>query len=366
MRKVTDEDRHFIKKALDYAKKAKGRTFPNPAVGAVIVKNGELIAAGATATWGGPHAEILAIRKAGAQSAEATLYVTLEPCCHFGRTPPCTDAIIESGIKRVVIAITDPNPLVAGKGVRRLRKHGIVVVTGVLKKDAYKINEDFFWAITRNSSWVTVKIAMTLDGRIADHEGTSKWITEKKARTIVHDLRRRHAAIAVGAGTLKHDDPRLDVRHVHGVSPTRIVFSDLPQSIPEQSNFVSHAVEKRSIIVCPQGKKGKTMLANGVELWHTGEKHKSVQHIRTFLQMSFADGLTSIFIEGGQKLIASFMSSKMVNRIYIFYGNHILGGGHDGFLWPDPYGLHHSIHLENMETFSLKNNFMVTGNPAWA
>ncbi|MFW6220914.1 MAG: bifunctional diaminohydroxyphosphoribosylaminopyrimidine deaminase/5-amino-6-(5-phosphoribosylamino)uracil reductase RibD [Fibrobacterota bacterium] len=366
MRRVTEKDRQYMKKALGLASKAKGKTFPNPAVGAVIVKDDIVVATGATAICGGPHAEKEALKKAKGQAQGATLYVTLEPCCHYGRTPPCTTAIIDAGIKRVVVAITDPNPLVAGKGIRALRRKGITVVTGVLKKNAFEINEDFFWSIIHTMSWVSVKIAMTLDGRIADHEGSSKWITGKQSRTIVHELRRRHAAIAVGAATLRSDNPRLDVRHVHGQSPTRIAFAGSPDRIPVDSHFVQNAHQKRSIIVCPEGRRGKQVLANNVELWHTGETRQSVQHIEAFLQMTFHEGLTSIFVEGGQKLIASFISARRVNRMYIFYGNHVLGGGHDGLRWQNPLSLRDSIHLEKMETVALKDNVMITGIAVWS
>jgi diaminohydroxyphosphoribosylaminopyrimidine deaminase/5-amino-6-(5-phosphoribosylamino)uracil reductase len=175
-------DAAFMSRALELSWLVKGKTFPNPAVGAVIVSHSKIIGEGATQECGGPHAERVALEKAGAGAKGATLYVTLEPCCHVGRTPPCTDAIIAAGIKRVVAAIGDPNPRVNGKGRRQLKAAGIAVETGLLKNEAEAVNEDFFWAITKRRAWITLKLACTLDGRIADERGDSRWITNAAAR----------------------------------------------------------------------------------------------------------------------------------------------------------------------------------------
>ena len=192
----SESDRTFMARAIEIAWNAKGKTFPNPAVGAVVVSENTTVGMSATQPCGGPHAERVALARAGGRARGATLYVTLEPCCHQGKTPPCTDAVIAAGIRRVVAAVVDPNPLVNKKGLARLRSAGIQVATGLLREEAALVNEDFFWAITKHQAWITLKLACTLDGRIADEQGESKWITGTQARRFAHELRRRHAAIA--------------------------------------------------------------------------------------------------------------------------------------------------------------------------
>jgi len=209
---MRSEDEKYIKIALDLAKKAKGMTSPNPCVGAVIVKDGKVLGKGFHKFAGGPHAEICALRQAGKEAEGATMYVSLEPCSHFGRTPPCTDAIIRSGIKRVVAAIKDPNPVNNGRGLRILRSCGIKTGVGLLETEARELNEDFIKYITRKMPFVAVKVAQSLDGKIATRTGDSKWISDDKARDFVHKLRSEHDAVMVGAGTVLKDDPLLTAR----------------------------------------------------------------------------------------------------------------------------------------------------------
>jgi diaminohydroxyphosphoribosylaminopyrimidine deaminase/5-amino-6-(5-phosphoribosylamino)uracil reductase len=223
----SDTDELFMRRALALARKAKGGTFPNPAVGAVVVGvGGDIVGEGATGVCGGPHAEKRALKKAGGKALGATMYVTLEPCSHFGRTPPCADDIIKAGIRRVVAAVKDPNPLVCGKGIRKLKAHGIDVSTGLSAREATQINEDFFWAVTQKRPWVSLKLAMTLDGRIADCAGGSKWITSDAARREVQEIRRHHSAVAVGKNTLLCDDPKLTARCGGKTCyPARVIFA---------------------------------------------------------------------------------------------------------------------------------------------
>jgi diaminohydroxyphosphoribosylaminopyrimidine deaminase/5-amino-6-(5-phosphoribosylamino)uracil reductase len=233
-------DTNFMSEAIALAWSVKGKTFPNPAVGAIVVHRSGIVGTGTTQPWGGAHAERVALNQAGPLARGATLYVTLEPCCHQGRTPPCIDAVIEAGIGRVVVGVGDPNPLVNGKGIARLRTAGIAVDAFLLREEAEAVNEDFFWAITRRRSWITLKLALTLDGRIADSQGFSKWITDSPARAFAHELRRRHAAIAVGRTTLERDDPRLTVRR-------KREFNLLLRKRPPRSMLVPSA--------CRSGKK---------------------------------------------------------------------------------------------------------------
>jgi len=347
--------------ALRLAQKAKGATFPNPAVGAVIVnKDDKIIGAGATGAYGGPHAEKRAIKKAGAQACGATMYVTLEPCAHRGRTPPCTGEIIKAGISKVIVSAKDPNPLVCGKGLRELRTHGIDVQTGLLAQEAALVNEDFFWAITKKRPWVTVKLAMTLDGRIADYQNGSKWITSPAARREVQEIRRRHSAVAVGKNTLLYDNPQLTARcGKKTYYPARIIFSSNAR-LPKESYFFTHADETRSIVVVKGGKKPGIRRNGSIELWHTGTADNA-GCINTFLDMAYAEGLHSILIEGGQHLASSFLENGFVNKLYLFYGSKIFGGGLNALSFSQGLPIADCIRLNDVTSRIFGDDFLVSG-----
>jgi diaminohydroxyphosphoribosylaminopyrimidine deaminase / 5-amino-6-(5-phosphoribosylamino)uracil reductase len=363
MKNNHQKDHVYMAKALELAWAAKGKTFPNPAVGAVVVSNGKIVGTGATEVCGGPHAEKVALAEAGTVAAGATLYVTLEPCCHYGRTAPCTDAIITAKIRRVVAAAADQNPLVNGKGFAKLRRAGITVETGLLQEEAGAVNEDFSWAITKKRAWITLKLACTLDGRIADEQGNSQWITGSEAREFGHELRRRHAAVAVGRTTLERDNPRLTVRHVKGFSPARIVFTSHAK-ITARTYFHKHAKEVRSIVAV-SGKGQKRIerdVRSGLEYWYTGEKD-ACEHLRVFTEMAFENDITSVLVEGGQKLASSFLESGLVNRLYLFYGNKILGKGIDALRFSRGLALNKCIGLKNRKVLLFGDTFGVTGVP---
>lgn len=364
-------DASFMSIALMLADSVKGSTFPNPSVGAVIVKNNEIIGTGATDACGGPHAEINALKMAGTRSRGATMYVTLEPCCHYGRTGPCADAIIRSGIRKVIASTRDPNPLVNGKGMRQLRKNGITVVSGVGEKEAVRINEDFFFWISHHRPWVSIKLAMTLDGRIADGKGNSKWITSTAARECVHDIRRRHAAIAIGAATLAKDNPKLTVRHGFHANPVRFVFSS-KETIPLASYFATSACPKkqagkkcqRSVLVVSGGSRSKRMRESGVELWHTGMKDMPGS-LRVFLSMAGEENIGSVLVEGGAKLASHFLESRLANRLYLFYGDKIIGDGIMGMTFTYGLPIARPIVLNEMEMRRFENDIMISGIPQW-
>ena len=236
-----------MQKTLDLAAKGKSRTSPNPAVGALIVKNGKILAKGYHKKAGTPHAEIIALKKAGALSRGATLFVNLEPCCHTEKkTPPCTKAIIKSGIKKVVTAIIDPNPNVAGMGIKELRKAGIKTEVGVMEAEAKKLNEAFIKFITKKEPFVFMKVAQTIDGKIATATGNSKWITGALSREYVHRLRNEADALLVGIGTVKADNPSLDCRVKGGMNPFRIII-DSSLRIPLNAKLLKHK-DNRTII----------------------------------------------------------------------------------------------------------------------
>ncbi|NLD98917.1 MAG: bifunctional diaminohydroxyphosphoribosylaminopyrimidine deaminase/5-amino-6-(5-phosphoribosylamino)uracil reductase RibD [Fibrobacter sp.] len=361
MTAFSEKDILFMREALKLANAAKGKTFPNPAVGAVIVSEGKIVGKGATQVYGGPHAEKIALKDAGSKANGATLYVTLEPCCHYGRTPPCTDAIVAAGIKKVVLSVKDPNPLVAGRGIRQLRSMGIIVNSGLLRKDALELNEDFFFSIVAKRAWVTLKLALTLDGMIADESGGSKWITGEKARLCVQEQRRIHAAIAVGKSTLNHDNPQLTIRHKSGYNPARIIFSS-SKEIPRNTYFFQHRNETRSIVVISGGIPWTISRESGIEYWYTGEADEKVQ-LTTFLKMAFAQNIPSIFIEGGQIVASKFLENGLVNRLHLFYGQKILGGGKKSFAFKKGMPINNSIILNNTRHQILDGDILVSGTP---
>ena len=352
-----------MSQAIALAWSVKGKTFPNPAVGAMVVRKLNIVGRGTTQAWGGLHAERVALSQAGALARGATLYVTLEPCCHYGRTPPCVDAIIETGIRRVVVAVGDRNPLVNGRGLARLRAAGIRVDSFLQREEAEAVNEDFFWAITRRRAWITLKLACTLDGRIADEKGASKWITEIQARVFARELRRRHAAIAVGRTTLDHDDPRLTVRMGRGFAPARCIFTS-NKNIPVTAWFSRHAGAARSIVVV-RDRTARRIELNGdtrLEYWYTGRSRKSA-HLETFTEMAFENNLPSVFVEGGQQLASAFLEAGLVNRVYLLFGNKIIGRGLEGLHFSKGLAINNCIRLENMKMLLLDNAFGVTGIP---
>jgi len=358
---ISDTDKLFMQRALTLAREAKGTTFPNPAVGAVVVNaGGDVVGEGATGVYGGPHAEKRALEMAGEAARGTVMYVTLEPCSHFGKTPPCVDEIIRAGVGRVVAAVEDPNPLVSGEGLRQLKAHGVDVQVGLLSEEAALVNEDFFWAITNKRPWVAVKLAMTLDGRIADYQGGSKWITSPDARREVQEIRRRHGAVAVGKNTLLNDDPKLTARcEEKTLYPARIVFSS-DTNIPQTCYFFNHADETRTIVVVKGEKERCIDRAGAVEFWHTGTTD-CAESINTFLDMATAENLNSILVEGGQRLASAFLENGFVNKLYLFYGNRIFGSGKDGLMFSRGLPVDGCISMRNVTHQSLGDNFLVTG-----
>ncbi|HIQ00337.1 TPA: bifunctional diaminohydroxyphosphoribosylaminopyrimidine deaminase/5-amino-6-(5-phosphoribosylamino)uracil reductase RibD, partial [Candidatus Bipolaricaulota bacterium] len=315
----------FMRQALELAEKGVGYTRPNPLVGAVVVKGGEVIAAGYHARYGGPHAEVMALERAGEAARGADLYVNLEPCVHHGKTPPCVDRIIAAGIRRVFIATRDPNPLVDGKGVKKLRTAGIEVVEGVLQEEAERLNEIFFFWIKTKRPFVALKLAMSLDGKIATKTGDSRWITGEEARRKVHELRRRHAAVLVGINTVLADDPQLTVREVTGPQPLRIVL-DSRGRVPLSAKVLQG--EAKTLIATtaamPEGKE-RALRERGVEVWRLSAREGQVDLIALLARLA-GEGIDSLLVEGGGEVAWSFLAQGLVQKVYLFYGALLLGG----------------------------------------
>lgn len=324
-----DIDLKFMKRALELAKRGIGFTNPNPLVGAVIVKEGRIIGEGYHAIYGGHHAEINAFLNAKEQVNGATMYVTLEPCSHYGKTPPCAKAIIEKGIKRVVIALIDPNPLVAGNGIKMLRDSGIEVIPGLMEEESKKLNEIFIKYITTKLPFGILKTAMTLDGKIATYSGDSKWITNEKSREYVHKLRHRVSAIMVGIGTVLQDNPYLNTRlpKAKGVDAVRIII-DSKARIPLDSNVLNMNSAAGTVIAT-------TMLAPKQKLIELRKKGAEIVEcplldgkvdLRFLFKTLGGKNIDSVLIEGGSELNYSAIEAGIIDKIITFIAPKIIGG----------------------------------------
>jgi diaminohydroxyphosphoribosylaminopyrimidine deaminase/5-amino-6-(5-phosphoribosylamino)uracil reductase len=321
------QDKKFLRMACRLARKAAGRTSPNPQVGAVIVRRGRIIGTGYHRFAGGDHAEIAALKDAGARARGATLYITLEPCSHQGRTPPCTRALIRAGIKEVVCGTKDPNPLVAGRGFRQLRRAGIKVRAGVLKKECRALIEAFAKYISRGVPFVILKLAVTLDGRIAAASGDARWISGDQSRNTVHRLRNEVDAVIVGLGTVKADDPLLTCRIPGGRNPWRVVL-DSRLSIPLSAKILRLTDPGKTIIATGVNAalaKARAVEALGGQVLSLPLKGEQVSW-GALLKALARQGIVSVMIEGGGATAASALEEKVVDKIVFFYAPKILGG----------------------------------------
>lgn len=315
-----------MKRAIELAKKGIGKVNPNPLVGAVIVKDDKIIAQGYHASYGELHAERHAFSQLKEDAHGASMYVTLEPCCHQGKQPPCTDAIIEHGIKKVYIGSDDPNELVAGKGITQLRAAGIEVVTHVLKEECDALNPVFFHYITTKTPYVVMKYAMTADGKIACDSGASQWVTGMEARKHVQESRNALSGIMVGINTVLADDPHLTCHMEHGRNPVRIVC-DSHLKIPTDS-YLADTAKKVPVIVATLSndmKKIEALRKKGVEILITKEKEKHID-LNDLMQKLGQKKIDSILLEGGAKLNQSALQSQIVQRIQVYLAPKIFGG----------------------------------------
>lgn len=325
-------DEAFMARALALAERGTGWTSPNPLVGAVIVKDGRIIGEGWHTACGQPHAEREALAACDEDPAGSTLYVTLEPCCHWGKTPPCTDAILEAGIARVVVGALDPNPLVAGQGCAQLREAGTAVETGVLEEGCRHLNEAFFHFITTGRPLVVLKYAMTLDGKAATRTGASRWITGPEARERVHRDRHRFAAIMVGIGTALADDPALTCRLEGGPwrQPLRIVV-DSQGRLPLDALLVRTAQEVPTMVaVGPQASAERTgaLREAGCSVWASppAEGGNGAVNLPALLDHAGSLGIDSILVEGGPALHGAFIDGGLANRVQAYIAPKLFGG----------------------------------------
>jgi len=325
-------EEQFMKRAIELAKQGAGWTAPNPLVGAVVVKNGRVIGEGYHRKYGELHAERNALAACTEDPAGATLYVTLEPCCHYGKTPPCTEIIIEKKIAKVVIGSRDPNPKVAGKGARILREHGIEVVEDYMREACDALNPVFFHYITTKTPYVVLKFAMTLDGKIATRTGASKWITGEAARNHVHQLRGRYAGILAGIGTVLADDPMLNCRIDGAHQPLRIIL-DSQLRIPMGSRLVRSAKEYPLLIVCNEStrdrEEGTSRIQKleeaGAKVWTLPEKNGHPD-LNVLMQRLGEEKIDSVLIEGGGTVNEAALKAHIVHHVYAYIAPKIFGG----------------------------------------
>ena len=318
-----------MQQALALAEKGRGWTSPNPMVGAVVVRNGNIVGRGFHQRAGGPHAEVNAIDDAGEQANGATIYVTLEPCNHFGRTPPCTRKILDAGIKRVVVAMTDPNPGVTGGGNQYLQDQGVEVTTGICEKKARMLNEAFVTWITTGRPFVIAKCAATLDGRIATRSGDSKWVTGPAARRVVHRIRHGVDGIMVGVQTAITDNPSLTTRldGERGSDPTRLIL-DTRLTLPPTAKMLHQKSSAPTWVICgpeaPADRRSALEAAGARVI--TGTLRAGRIDLAPLMDWLGSEGITSLLIEGGGTLMGAAFAANIVDKIHFFYAPKILGG----------------------------------------
>lgn len=349
---------------INLAKKGMGKTSPNPLVGAVVVKNDQIIGKGYHEGFGQPHAEANALRACGDRAKNATLYVNLEPCCHYGKTPPCTDMIIKSGIRKVVCATLDPNPQVNGKGIRTLRKAGVEVDLGILEEEAKKLNEIYLKFITTGLPFVIMKVAQTLDGKIATKLGDSKWITQGDSRRFVHSLRSWVDAVLVGSNTVKRDDPELTIHQAKGENPKRIIL-DSSGKISNHAKIIKESKDGKTIIATTNEKIGEKFKEK-VEIWKVKKSEDGKVDLVQLLKKAGENQIASLLVEGGSQVFTSFLKEKLVDKIYYFLSPKILGKGLESFGDLEIKKISDSITLKNCEIKRFKSDLLIIGYPTWS
>jgi diaminohydroxyphosphoribosylaminopyrimidine deaminase/5-amino-6-(5-phosphoribosylamino)uracil reductase len=357
-------DWEYMRLALQIASAVEGRTWPNPMVGAVVVKEGRIVGMGAHLRAGEPHAEVHALHMAGEQAKGGTLYVTLEPCSHFGKTPPCANLVIDAGIARVVIAMLDPNPLVAGRGAERIRHAGIEVETGLLEEEAMRMNEVWLTNIKQHRPFVWMKAAMTLDGKIAASGGDSKWISHEATRNEVHKLRNLANAILVGSGTVLADDPLLTTRLPHGGrNPLRVVL-DSRLRIPETAQVLSP--DAPTLVVCGQQtdqEKADRLSKRGIEVLQLELQADRIP-LRRLLTELQRRGVALLLVEGGGEVHGSFLQAGLVDKVTMYVAPKLIGGSGPTPVMGSGFPLmRDAVELDNLTVETIGNDFAISGYP---
>ncbi|HWR40487.1 MAG TPA: bifunctional diaminohydroxyphosphoribosylaminopyrimidine deaminase/5-amino-6-(5-phosphoribosylamino)uracil reductase RibD [Patescibacteria group bacterium] len=359
------EQEHYMRQALEIAALARGRTSPNPLVGAVLVRDGRVVGQGWHRQAGTPHAEIHALAQAGELARNATMYVTLEPCSHHGRTGPCTDAVIAAGVRKVIVAMTDPNPQVSGQGIARLRAAGIEVVEGVLAAEAARLNRVFTKWIATGMPYGTLKWAMTLDGKIATQQGHSRWITGPAARQRVHEFRDCHDAILAGIGTVLADNPELTTRLPQGgKNPLRVIV-DSRARIPLTAKVVTDGLAPTLLAVGPEASpaKIKELESYGVEVWPLSATADGLDLRQLFSRLG-SRNITSVFVEGGANINGSCLKNNLIDTVHAFIASKLIGGT----MAPGPFGgqgcdrMDQALELEDLTQEWIGDDLLISGD----
>jgi len=369
----TLKDRHetFMKAALGLAKKGLGKTSPNPAVGAVIVREDQIVALGFHREAGAPHAEVEALARLGSKARQGdTLYVTLEPCNHHGRTPPCTQAILDKGVRKVVVGMKDPNPRVKGGGCEYLSGQGVDVVTGVLEAECRRLNEWFVIFVTKGRPFVIAKTAMTLDGWTATSTGHSRWVTNERSREWVHRLRNQVDGILVGVGTVLADDPLLTTRLKKGMGrdPVRIIV-DTDLNIPANARVLGHAHGSETLIAVSEdvpSRRFRRIERKGVSFLMCPKKNGRID-LKALMDKLGARSIVSVLLEGGATLMGGMIRDRLVDKFCIFKAPKILGGsdGRPMALGQGPSRMDQSITLKDIQIRRFGDDFLITGYPEY-
>ncbi len=361
---MTSTDIRYMKRALTLAKKGIGKTDPNPAVGCVIVKNGAVIGEGWHRKAGGPHAEIHALTAAGAAARGSDVYVTLEPCCHTGKTPPCSEALIRAGVRRVIAGMRDPNSLVNGGGMLSLQQAGIETVSGVLEEECRAINRPFIKQITTGHPFVTYKCAMTLDGKTATVTGESRWISCEASRRVVHRMRAESDAIMVGVDTILADNPRLTVRHVKGRNPRRIIV-DSQLRTPESAAVLQGVLAPGTIIATTESdpEVHDRYLKSGVILLVCRSENGKVDLHDLWSKLGKL-GIRSLLLEGGSRLAGEALRQGLIDRCVFFYAPQVVGSdGLSPFTFTGITDMARSIKFRDLGIRRVGTDIMVTTRP---
>ncbi len=361
MNKLLD-DEAYIRLTIELAKKGEGFVSPNPMVGAVIVKNNVIIGVGYHAKFGEKHAEINAFEACKEDPSGATLYVNLEPCSHYGKTPPCVNAIIEKKIKRVVIGTLDPNPLVAGKGAKLLQDSGIEVKVNVLQKECWELNKFFFKHITTKLPYVHLKIAQTIDSKIADKYFKSKWITSAESRTYVHQLRSVYDAVLIGSNTVLNDNPELSVRYFEGRNPYRIILNSSGDLATSYKIF-NMKDEKTIIILGNSYKKDENKIKQfenlGVKVLFVKQNDKGKIKLKSLLKKLYSVGIYSVLVEGGARIFSAFVKKELFDELDIFVSPKILGEGISPFKDIGRSKLSDALHVKLNKVLTLGDDVLL-------
>lgn len=352
-----------MQECLTLAKKGIGYVSPNPMVGCVIVKKGKVVGRGYHQKYGKPHAEVNALLEAGNKAVSSTLYVNLEPCSHFGKTPPCADLIVLKKVKEVVVAMRDPNPLVNGKGIAKLRDAKINILEHVLEAEAKKLNEIFVKSVKHKMPFVTLKIAETLDGRIADSTGDSKWLTNSQSQKYSHELRAQHDAILVGANTVIKDNPQLTVRHIKGRNPLRIVIDGRLTS-PINSKLFKDAANTVVFTSAEAFDRRKTKVAQlerkGVRVLKLSGKSNQISLNQVMKQLHKMN-ISSILVEGGANILSQFINEKLADKLVVIIAPKILGDGIQSLTLCKNISVKKVLQLSNVAVVKLGSDVLIEG-----